>query len=381
MSGIQAALVRQFSLAEARSLRRNFGLDIVRAIAILLVLSCHSLNFVPPPHSKLYYYGGGFLGVELFFVLSGYLIGSILLKIVLEKNGGKSLAKRIGEFWIRRWFRTLPNYYLFLLVNFFILSAGFSKLGLISEYFYFGQNLISPIGVFMNESWSLAVEEWFYLSFPVALGLLVLILGRSRRTFIVGTLMYILVFSWLRSSTIQAGIYGHWDQEIRKIVVLRLDAIAYGALIMALMSARPVLLQRLSKALFVVGIAGVGLVLYRLDQVFTNELPATLPGSFFSLTNVSLALLLPFSVYQTRSSGRSRLRTCIAWISILSYSMYLLHLNMIRLVQAFFSQRYWLTQFILYWVLCFSLSYLVYVLYERRMTALREKLARSHPET
>ena len=85
--------------------KRNFGLDLVRAIAILLVLITHI-------GLKSDYVGGleiGNLGVEFFFVLSGFLIGGILIKDF--SNGGVNIPV-IANFWIRRWFRTLPVYYL-----------------------------------------------------------------------------------------------------------------------------------------------------------------------------------------------------------------------------------------------------------------------------
>lgn len=375
MSGFKEVVVREFGLQEARSLRRSYGLDVIRAVAILLVVSCHSLNFIPKPNSKLYYYGSGFLGVELFFVLSGYLIGSILLKILLDEGSDRPLAKRLGEFWIRRWFRTLPNYYLFLGVNFAVFSIGLSRMGPYSEYFYFGQNFLHPVGALMNESWSLAVEEWFYISFPIALGLFALLFGRSVRAFLLTALIYIVFFGWLRVLTIDAGLYEHWDSEIRKIVVLRLDSIAFGALVMVLMKGWPGLMFKLRKVLFGCGLAGIGLVVFILDRVLDDKMSSALHGSFFSLTNLSFALLLPLAVYATRSSGHSRLRTFIATTSLLSYSMYLLHLNMVRFVLKFFGHWLWFAQFVLYWTLCFLVSYLVYVLYERRMTRLRDRFS------
>src|SRR5262249_13567018 len=94
---------------------RVFGLDLMRAIAIALVLVCHSWALSDVPS----YWGEGIasvlgvLGVELFFVLSGFLIGNILLR---QFEHGVDVGEMFS-FWRRRWFRTLPAYYLYLLIN------------------------------------------------------------------------------------------------------------------------------------------------------------------------------------------------------------------------------------------------------------------------
>src|SRR4051812_30333605 len=96
--------------------KRIFGLDIVRAMAILLVMLAHTLPGVQrfPVLGKVTYCCA-FFGVDLFFVLSGFLIGGIVIREL--ENDRLNASAGLLTFWKRRWFRTLPNYYLFLLVN------------------------------------------------------------------------------------------------------------------------------------------------------------------------------------------------------------------------------------------------------------------------
>ena len=108
--------------------KRLFGLDILRTTAIMLVVFMHGGIILKDSAIDGFPYFRLIDGVDIFFVLSGFLIGGILLKDInsAEKFGFKSLF----TFWKRRWFRTLPNYYLILTVNFF-----FVKYGIINEDF------------------------------------------------------------------------------------------------------------------------------------------------------------------------------------------------------------------------------------------------------
>ena len=115
------------TLTRGNNEHRLIGLDLLRCFAIGGVVLSHSLGFIYPyvpavnlgflGQLHLYHLGHlGFYGVELFFVLSGYLIGGLLVR------QGEELSKvtELKRFYLRRWFRTLPNYYLFLGINFIL---------------------------------------------------------------------------------------------------------------------------------------------------------------------------------------------------------------------------------------------------------------------
>jgi len=102
--------------------KRVFGLDILRALAIMFVVAGHGSTLLPPKIgniSNLFIFDG----VSIFFVLSGFLIGGIFIKLIEENGIETSVLK---NFWVRRWFRTLPNYFLILLtlclLNFFLMK-------------------------------------------------------------------------------------------------------------------------------------------------------------------------------------------------------------------------------------------------------------------
>jgi len=116
--------------------RRYASLDLLRALAIVLVVHCHSASgFAEPPLSTVLKLGGK--GVELFFVLSGWLLGRQLV-LELERTGKIELLR----FWARRWMRTLPAYYgVLVIISVYILARNGQPLR--PEYLVFGQTYLA----------------------------------------------------------------------------------------------------------------------------------------------------------------------------------------------------------------------------------------------
>jgi len=137
---------------------RIYGLDILRAAAIFFVVFLHgTLFFSPQTFMRIY----PFIldGVVLFFVLSGFLIGGILIKTLEEKP---ATFKNLKSFWLKHWLRTLPGYFLVLILLCllsFIFDPAFTFPETI-KYFFFLQNFSAPQPHFFGESLSLSIEEW-----------------------------------------------------------------------------------------------------------------------------------------------------------------------------------------------------------------------------
>ncbi|GAA1787667.1 acyltransferase family protein [Nostocoides veronense] len=170
--------------AQHRSLRYRPGLDGLRAIAVASVFLFHARPGVLP---------GGWLGVDIFFVLSGFLITSVLLTD-RERHGRIDLT----DFWLARARRLLPAVVLVLLA---VVSAAYFWTvparrqaitgDAIASWFYFANwhflggdeayfaAVANPSP--LRHMWSLAVEEQFYLLYPLLLVALIAVLGRTRR--------------------------------------------------------------------------------------------------------------------------------------------------------------------------------------------------------
>jgi peptidoglycan/LPS O-acetylase OafA/YrhL len=280
---------------------RNFGLDLVRAVAISGVLAAHSVFDVGL---------GAFLGVELFFVLSGFLIGGILLRSV-EKRGGFP-PRELFRFLVRRWFRTLPSYYLILFVS--MLGAHSPGWSVTWRYLFFVQNFTAPAPPFFGESWSLAVEEWFYLLFSTTFFLLALA-ARSRagllRAFTVATGLFLTVPAVLRFvATPNDPLLGLW-----KVVVLRLDAIMYGVLLALIHVRWPALWLKLPR-LLPLGLAAL------VAAVALHSISSHLAVAF-GILPASIACILP---YFERLTVTNRLVVAgVQRLSVWSYSVYLVN--------------------------------------------------------
>lgn len=149
---------------------RFLGLDVVRTLAIGCVLLCHAIMLygvlfpvtVPVAIASTLF---GYYGVELFFALSGLLIGGILFQDVLPVPGVRS----VGRFLLRRWLRILPAYYAVLAILLTVEWWRNGGVGVRWEYVFLVQNYNHGAEGFFPASWSLPIEQWAYILAPLAL--------------------------------------------------------------------------------------------------------------------------------------------------------------------------------------------------------------------
>ena len=135
-----------------------------RALAIAAVLAAHSGLFFARFWRDMnsFSFWSGVFGVELFFVLSGLLIGKILFRDVLPHCS----FRKMGIFFLRRWMRTLPAYYAVLALLVIYAFAAQAPLPHIWRYAAFLQNCPPEYAAFFPVSWSLSVEQWAYIAIP-----------------------------------------------------------------------------------------------------------------------------------------------------------------------------------------------------------------------
>jgi peptidoglycan/LPS O-acetylase OafA/YrhL len=352
---------------------RVFGLDWLRALAILGVLLTHAqLAYSPERRGWLGSFASisGVLGVELFFVLSGFLIGSILLSLELRFQQIKVLPL----FWQRRWFRTIPNYLLFLILNVAAALFIIKPIPNIFSYIIFSQNWLWPHPDFFNQAWSLAVEEWFYLLFPISLYLLTKTFKSFNRAFIVSAGIFIFIPSLIRIRWALMGVVD-WDENFRKIMFIRLDAIMYGVVAAWIKKTFPQLWGKQKFLFFVISLLTIYL---SWSYVFSENINADFFAKtfLFSTTSIGLAFLLP-TFDQWKNPSKDFFSNTFRLIALWSYSLYLCNLLVIQVIQ-FINEYFKVTSFALqtlFFFLFFAISLItasvIYTYFEKPLTDLR----------
>ena len=352
--------------------QRIVGLDIVRSVAILLVLFAHTSDFLLSPKQALFYtYLAGFFGVEIFFVLSGFLIGSILLKINEEHE---ILSFQVmKDFWVRRWFRTLPNYYLMLIVYTLLTWVGY-HIFIFNDwkyfsYFLFLQSAFTKHPVFFSIAWSLTIEEWFYLLFPASLLVSSLFIKKRSTRILIPIISFIILFTAIRFLIYEPTI--NWDQEIRKVTFLRLDAIVIGVFAAYISYYQVTFWKKVENIGLWAGTIGLVLCIYYFTFAYHNEKSVNLfyTTLFFTIVSSCIALLLPYfsSIQQARSKT---INSIFITISITSYSVYLIHPIIIKTIEKLPINTF--LSFVFSWLLTFLIAYFQYYYFERKMTSLRD---------
>ena len=352
--------------------KRIFGLDIFRAVAIILVVLGHGgfiLNNTPAdgfPYFRM------IDGVDVFFVLSGFLIGGILLK-ELHKEGDFKVND-LFKFWKRRWFRTLPNYYLILLLNYIVVKYGIIKED-IDQFNYhfltFTQNFKDPFYGFFWESWSLSIEEWFYVLTPIMIFSLCKWLP-NKISFLSVTLIMIILPLAYRLSIYDPNLDGFWwDVTFRKTVLSRLDSIGYGLLIAWLYFYYADFWKKIRIPAFLVGI---GLIIFILNDR-SSHTTLYKQTYYFSLVSFAIMLLIPMAEAYKKAKGM--LAIAVQHISKISYSMYLINLALVaEVIRDNFPPMGGIdgiVKYIIYWIIVISASSLLYKYFEKPMMDLRDK--------
>lgn len=286
-------------------------IDGLRAIAVIPVVLFHAGFTV---------FSGGYVGVDIFFVISGYLITSIIQREIAENRFS------ILTFYERRARRILPA---LMVVLFATLVAGwFSFLPL--EFEAFGRSLIATVFfvaniLFWQESgyfdadaetkpllhtWSLSVEEQFYILFPV----LLLFLHRYMRQ---STVVWVAVASLLSLAVATWGV-AHYPNAAFYLLSSRAWELGLGALLA--LGALPQV-RRLRQA-NMLGMVGFGFILF---SVFFYEPTTPFPGIAALMPCLGAVLVIHSGAHADTLIARLLSLAPLVWIGLISYSLYLWH--------------------------------------------------------
>jgi peptidoglycan/LPS O-acetylase OafA/YrhL len=315
---------------------RMIGLDALRSAALLIVLANHCFLGIIL-HSGIakwegllkYLSAASILSIEWLFVLSGYLIGGLLIR---DLDRHRHWSGAVRTFLLRRWMRTFPLYFVWLALNAALVYAGIAKGAFSWSYALFSQNLIypEPTPLFFGESWSLAMDEWFYALLPIgsAAGIALLRLSAFRSiVFIVALLIAIPTLARFLAPV--PTDFFSWDAAIRRLTLFHIDATAWGVVAALIAHRWPQCLRAPSphRALML-GLAAMSIGMAMVMLVTAGAWPSGFFGrlqNMVSLALISIGTLLCLPVLIEQKIETHLLRKSILWISDHSYSIYLCH--------------------------------------------------------
>jgi peptidoglycan/LPS O-acetylase OafA/YrhL len=283
-------------------------MDILRSLAIVVVVNCHiTSTFANPSIRSIFGLGGK--GVDLFFVLSGWLLGNQLLTELRDKG-----AIEIKRFWLRRWVRTLPAYYALLAGTYFQQVFLTREMNLDPSFLFFGQTYLSNMPYF-GVSWSLCVEEHFYLLIAPLLMFL------TRRW---GAIV-LLVLLGMPTLFRQVGWFGNIAETH-----VRWDQCGFGVLLAYIHVYRPDVWHRMCRVAGPITIVALGLVFQSVLARMNTGLGVTDYGPLV-WTAISASLVL---IANSNEFWRSEVRFPLTrFIADRSYSLYLVHVEAIFLIK------------------------------------------------
>ena len=303
---------------------RRPGLDLLRAIAIVLVVLYHAglFGFVLPYDVQRF----GWIGVDLFFVLSGYLIAGQLCAALAR---GEPVS--VGRFYWRRALRILPAFLVIVAICFFLPSVReYPIMPPVWKFLTFTQNFGLRGGTTFSHAWSLCIEAQFYLLLPFVL----LVLVRWQRGHWIVPYMIVLVGILVRSSIAYANVHSPspsfavWQEFIYYPTYSRLDALTLGVCLAAIEHFRPAwwtAILSVAKWMWFPALSAIALALV------LAEAPLSVASCAFGFPLIALgfsALLicavspeLPFS--RVAFPGA-------AFLATVAYSIYLSHKLMIH---------------------------------------------------
>lgn len=360
------------------SKKRNIGLDFARVAAMVTVWVSHSSGFSVGINPKFLEFWP-VVGLEIFFALSGFLVGKSLISIVTIDQRGSAFKR----FYINRMLRILPLYYLVLLVTGFTSGNDIPL-----SNFLFLQNFRDADLGFFPPSWSLPVEVWFYILIPPVFLLLYRFFSRkNNQKKAVYMTAAVLIFIPLIVRTAHIMLNNpQWDFGVRKRILMRMDALMLGVFFSAWKHYDPEKYRKAAKhpMSLLIPTAGI-LALYGWYYVYLAEgdvFNHSAAGKIiiFTILPIFCSLLI---AYLENAVIFEKLRNTIAekiicGISTLGYSIYLVHFGVFFAIAPYFEG----TRFIVSWIgyllaigTSILLSVITYVLIEVPMAKLKDNIA------
>jgi peptidoglycan/LPS O-acetylase OafA/YrhL len=351
---------------------RIASLDLVRGAAAFAVAIPHYfvLNSSDWPTANTL----SILAVEVFFVLSGFVLAP---QILFCCRDGRPV--NLGVFLSRRWMRTIPPF-LVALVAISLLTDQLPTSDF-WRYAFYVQNAVSQHNMhdYYPVAWSLSVEEWFYVIFPALILCCSRIFRRSDIKFAA-----VVAAAFIIGITIARTTFGElpaWDAQVRRIVLFRIDSIAYGFLLYLLLAQIPesgALRKSLAPVGFLAFIVFAGLGLLLTGRATAEHDPISQQLFAFVAACFGMSAIALSYLSSRLLSGRHMSAICV-YLGRISYSVYLFHIMLIMLLRPILAGLPIIVQVSVYLAMCVLFSSLFYFYFEAPILAARPRFRRPPP--
>jgi peptidoglycan/LPS O-acetylase OafA/YrhL len=299
----------------------------LRGISVLSVMLCHAWPWLVP---------GGFVGVDIFFVISGFVITNTIFR---DYSTGRF---SIANFYRRRVRRIFPALYSVLV---FVLCASWIILSP-QDYLELGKTALATVFFCSNiefarlsgyfdgpaslkpllNTWSLGVEEQFYVFYPIFIVLIHRYIPRFLRT--------VLIFSALASLAISVWMLKGHPSATFYLAPPRAFELLFGAII-ACPDVRVTFSQRIRNSLSILGLAFIVIAL----AVYNHRTPFPGPAAILPCLGAALIILAGTGDGVKSFAGRIVSAKPLAWLGNLSYSLYLWHWPILVLTRQYLAKE------------------------------------------
>jgi peptidoglycan/LPS O-acetylase OafA/YrhL len=298
---------------------RSEMIDVLRAVACFVVLGAHlPAIYLGRPILRAWHQGGG-IGVTLFFVLSGYLVSGLLFR-EYRKRGELS----IGRFLVRRGFKIYPAFYVFLIASALVLHSTWKAIAVEAAFVSNYSHLFGNARIW-DHTWSLAVEEHFYIAIA---GLFWLLTARREDHFkaipwiMGGIVAFCTAMTWQAVST-------HTGTDLRPTYTpthLASSGLCCGVVIAWAADRYPGFLPIVARVRWLVLAAGIAAIV----PLFARDMKGDSLPVVMSICNLALTGCIGVVLWSLTEHGGGAIGNAVATVGAYSYSIYLWHMPVLN---------------------------------------------------
>lgn len=300
---------------------RIFGLDVIRATVVFFVV----LHHLSPIFGLSGWVGSfatlGSLGVELLFVLSGFLLGQTLLRTIQENR--LATWKEAFSLLTKRWRRIVPAYYFFFFISAAVFPPFLYQITSHLQYFLFLQNFAWQMPGFYFQTWALGILEFFYALFILSIFLCYKICKHRLLSFFICMGLFWFIPFLLRFTCVPLLGPEEFKATIRLIMIYRLDAPVTGVIMAVLLREFPQVWNWLLSHAWLGILLFGGTVAYHLAKFPLLYSSHWLEVLFYPAVCATFALNMP--LLWAWKENRSLLGRVTSLVSKVSYSIYISH--------------------------------------------------------